>query len=258
MPRPRVLRTEAIVIRQQSLGEADRIVTMLSPVAGKIRAVARGVRRPKSKLGGHLELLNRVSVSIAEGRSLDHVAEADSLDSHLLLKEDLERLSAALYLAEAADAFSVEDSPSHEAYSLLATSLTLLEASEDMRPLLHFFEFRLLTITGFRPELYCCVSCREDLRPARHTFSHDDSGVVCARCHRDAGGAMTVLSIGAMKVLRHLDRQPMTRALMLNLSDQTWSEVGRMLGAHLRHIAERDIRSAGFMRRLSTAGRLRS
>ncbi len=258
MPRPRVYKTEAIVLRQQSLGEADRIVTLLSPVSGKVRAVARGVRRPKSKLGGYLELLNRVHVSIEEGRSLDHVTEAEILDSRLTLKEDLGRLSAALYMAEASDAFSVEDSPSHEAYRLLGASLAHLEVGAEQAPLLRYFELRLLSISGFRPELYCCVNCREDLQPARHTFSHEESGVVCSRCRREAGGALTALSVRAMKALRYLDRQPLGRALALDLSDQTWSEVGRVLGTQLRHVAERDIRSASFMRRLSSAGGVRS
>ena len=255
MPRPRVYKTDAIVLRQQSLGEADRIVTLLSPSAGKIRAVARAVRRPRSKLGGHLELLNRVHVSIAVGRSLDHVTEADTLDSRLTLRDDLERLSAALYMAEAADAFSVEDTPSHETYRLLAVSLAHLEASSEQSPLLRHFELQLLSISGFRPELYCCVSCREDLQPARHTFSHDDSGVVCSRCRHEAGGALTSLSVRAMKALRYLDRQPLQHALTLELADQTWTEVGRVLGTQLRHVAERDIRSADFMRRLSSESR---
>ena len=253
MPRPRVYKTEAIVLRQQSLGEADRIVTLLSPATGKVRAVARGVRRPKSKLGGHLELLNRVHVSIAEGRSLDHVTEADTLDSRLALKDDLERLSAALYMAEASDAFSVEDTPSHEAYRLLAVSLAHLEARAEQAPLLRYFELRLLGISGFGPELYCCVNCREDLQPVRHTFSHDDSGVVCVRCRHEAGGALTSISVRAMKALRYLDKQPLAHVLTLELADQTWAEVGRVLGTQLRHVAERDIRSADFMRRLSSA-----
>ena len=253
MPRPRIYKTEAIVLRQQSLGEADRIVTLLSPSVGKVRAVARGVRRPKSKLGGHLELLNRVHTSIAVGRALDHVAEAETLDSRLALKDDLERLSAALYMAEAADAFSVEDTPSHETYRLLAMSLAHLEASAAHAPLLRHFELRLLTISGFGPELYRCVYCREDLQPARHTFCHDDSGVVCSRCRHESGGALTVLSVRAMKALRYLDRQPLAHALALELADRTWAEVGRVLGAQLRHVAERDIRSADFMRRLASA-----
>ena len=74
---PRIYKTEAIVLRQNSLGEADRIVTLYTPSNGKVRAVARGVRRPKSKLSGHLELLNRVKISLARGRNLDIVSEAE-------------------------------------------------------------------------------------------------------------------------------------------------------------------------------------
>ena len=247
MPRPRIYKTEAIVLRQQPLGEADRIVTLIAPAAGKIRAVARGVRRPKSKLGGHLELLNRVVISVAEGRSLDHVSEVDTLDSHLLLRDDLERLATAMYLAEIVDTFSVENSPAHDLYDLFAASLTHLESTESQQPLLRYFELGLLNASGFQPELYQCIHCREELQPTDHVFSPQDSGVFCSSCRSGATRALLPLSVGAMKVLRFLDREPMSRALTLNVSDGVWLDVERILRAYLRHVAERDIRSADFM-----------
>ena len=81
MSRLRVYRTEGVVIRQMPLGEADRILTLCSPDMGKVRAVAKGVRRTRSRLGGHLELLNRVSVSVAIGRNLDTISEASAIST---------------------------------------------------------------------------------------------------------------------------------------------------------------------------------
>ena len=111
--RLRTYKTEGVVLKQMPLGEADRILTILTPDVGKVRAVARGVRRAKSRLGGHLDLLNQVSVSLSKGRSLDAVNEAEAFRSFRVLREDLERVSKALYMAELADGFSVEDRKRH-------------------------------------------------------------------------------------------------------------------------------------------------
>ncbi len=99
MPKPRTYQTEAIVIRKIKLGEADRILTLYTPQLGKIRAVAKGVRRPRSKLAGHLELLTHSLVSLARGRNLDTIIGSQTINSFLLLKSDLELGAYALYRA---------------------------------------------------------------------------------------------------------------------------------------------------------------
>ena len=96
MSRLRTYKTEAVVLKQINLGEADRILTLYTPDQGKVRAVARGVRRPKSKLSGHLELLNQASVSLSYGRNLDSINEAQSIRSFRGIRDDLSRISKAI------------------------------------------------------------------------------------------------------------------------------------------------------------------
>ncbi len=252
MSRPRVYKTQAIVIRQMPLGEADRIVTFLTPAAGKVRAVARGVRRPKSKLAGHLELLTRVRVSIAEGRTLDHLSEAVALDSHRPIREDLERLAAAMYLAELADVFCVEESPANAAFNLLTQSLERLETAGTAEPLLRHFELRLLSDSGFQPELFSCVGCREELLPGDHLLSCVDGGVFCPNCRAGATESLLPLSLGAMKVLRFLQRESVDKAMLLNVPSATWNDVERVLRTYVRHVAERELRTADFMALVSS------
>ena len=100
MPRPRVYKTQAIVLRQRKLGEADKIVTLYTSHQGKVDAVAKGVRRTKSRLAGHLEPLTLGSYMLAEGRELDIVTQAETVDAFAGLRADLDRVSRGLYCAE--------------------------------------------------------------------------------------------------------------------------------------------------------------
>ena len=104
---PRVLRTNAIVLRHRRLGEADRIITLLTPGRGKIDVIAKGVLRSKSRMGGHLEPLTLVEAVLAHGRSMDVVTQAQTIDAFPAIHSDLDRLSAAMYLLELADRFGV-------------------------------------------------------------------------------------------------------------------------------------------------------
>src|SRR3990170_1939622 len=100
MSKPRTYQTEAIIIRKTKLGEADRILTLYTPYLGKIRAVAKGVRRPRSKMSGHLELLTHSQVSLARGRNLDTITGCQTINSFLPLKSHLWLTACALYVAE--------------------------------------------------------------------------------------------------------------------------------------------------------------
>jgi len=96
MPKPRTYQTEAIIIKKIKLGEADRILTLYTPHLGKIQGVAKGVRRPRSKLAGHLELLTHSQVSLARGRNLDTISGSQTIDSFLPLKSEVWLTSCAL------------------------------------------------------------------------------------------------------------------------------------------------------------------
>ena len=255
MPTPRTYKTEGVVIRQIPLGEADRILTLYTPDMGKIRAVAKGVRRTKSKLGGHLELLTRVVVSASVGRNLDIVNEAQVIQSFRALREELSSLTKALYLAELVDAFSVEHSANDSVYRLLLAALDQLEATEQADLLLRHFELHLLDYSGYRPELYSCVECRSDLEAGDHLFSCAKGGVVCPRCLHTSRDAMIPISLNAMKVARFLIREEgFARVAGLQVSQRALGELERLLRTYVRHVVERGLKTAEFMSLVSSAG----
>ena len=252
MPRLRNHKTEGVVLKQMPLGEADRILTILTPDVGKVRAVARGVRRAKSRLGGHLDLLNQVSVSLSEGRSLDAVNEAEAFRSFRVLREDLERVSKALYMAELADGFSVENAPGFEVYRLLVDSLSWLEKTARPDLLLRHFEVHLLEHSGYRPELRSCVECRSHLEPADHAFSPAMGGVLCHECRPGAGRSVVPVSMNCMKILRFLHRESrFANVESLRVSTSLLRETERLLRSYLRFLGEREVKSAEFMHLVS-------
>ncbi len=120
-------RDEAIAIRSIRLGEADRIVTFITPENGKVRAVAKGVRKTKSRFGGRLEPLNHVSLLLYEGRELDIVSQVETLNSPAPLLTDLDRLTQGLALLEAVDQLALEREPAPELYRMLVGALRTLE-----------------------------------------------------------------------------------------------------------------------------------
>lgn len=254
MSRPRTYKTEAVVLKQTPLGEADRILVLFTPDLGKVRAVAKGVRRTKSRLGGHLELLNLVSVSLAHGRNLDVVTEAQVIRSFRGVREELEPLSTALYLSELVDGFSTEQASSHEVYTLLVDSLGWLERVERPDLLVRFFEIHLLGYSGYRPELYSCVECRNRLEPGDHLFNCALGGVLCPACRTVSRDAMVPISLNAMKVVRFLQRSDTySEAGALKVSPGLLAELERLLRTYTRFLLERELKSAEFMRLVSSS-----
>ena len=247
MPKPHVYNTQAVVLRSSPLGEADRLLTIFTPILGKLRATARGARRPTSKLGGHLDPLTRSALTLARGKTLDTITSADTLESFLPLKSSLERLSQGLYLAELVDALNPLEAPNLSAYSLLLDGLRGLGNTPNPDLLLRHLELRLLDHTGFLPELHSCVECHAALTPGNHLFSPQAGGVLCTTCrplHADAAH----LSVEALKVVRYLSSATGESATRLKVSQPLAREVAGLTSAFLRHVLEREVRSLAFLR----------
>ena len=126
MNRVRLYNTEAIILRRTDFGEADRILTLMTPTLGKLRVIAKGVRKITSRKAGHVELFTRARLLLAHGRTFDIVSQAETVDAYRPLREDLLRGSYAHYLSELIDAFAQEGSEDQALYDLLVNGLTWL------------------------------------------------------------------------------------------------------------------------------------
>jgi len=234
--RIRLVRAEALVLRRRDLGEADRILTLFTREAGKLRAVAKGVRRPQSRLAGHLDLFMRTNVLLARGRELDIVTQAQLVESFSGLRQDPWRVGWAGYLADLADRATAEEDPQSALYELLVDSFRLLATRDDPFPIVRRFEMRLLVLLGYQPELFVCPRCGKRLMPGKLAYVPDLGGVVCAGCLTE-GPSEIPLSVGAVKALRLLlaDRwqELENRPLSPQLRGQIETTLQAALRAHL-------------------------
>lgn len=245
----RLYRCEAIVLARMDFGEADRILTLYSRQHGKLRVIAKGARRPLSRLGPHLEYFSRASLMLARGRDLDVVTGAETEDAHLAIRADLDAFGHASHMVEVLARLTEDRQENAAVYELLARSLRLLAEGLDPFHVTRHYELVLLGLLGYRPELYQCVECQARLEPAPHPFATAMGGFVCDLCRVRAPGALPA-SVNAQKYLRALDRGGLSATARLAIEPALRAELERILGDYLRHVAERDLGSLRVWREL--------
>lgn len=198
-------RDAGVVLRTYKLRESDRIVVLMTQDHGKVRAVARGVRKGSSKFGGRLEPLSHVALLLNEGRELDSVSQAESLDHFRVIREDLHRMSSGIAMLEAVDQIAQEREPNPRLYQMLVGALRTLSA----RPaplLVPAFYWKVLAAAGVHPQLDVCVSCNEP--EPLVSFDLDEGGVLCRSCRRGVP-----ISPGALALMRRILGGDMVSAL---------------------------------------------
>lgn len=246
MPSPHVARVDAVVLRRSDFGEADRIVTLYTREVGKLRAVAKGVRRTTSRLGGHLELFTRSRALLAKGRDLDIVTQAETIQSYIGLRDDLWRAAFACYVAELVDRFTLDRSPDPVVYDLLVTTLGRIAESQSPELAVRFYEVQLLGFLGYRPQLHRCVRCEELLGPTANFFSAPAGGVLCLACGQ-LDPAARGLTTNAFKVLRLLQSGDYATTARLRMDEPLRRELEQALKGYSEYVLERQVRSAEYM-----------
>ncbi len=249
MPRSRLYVTDAIVLSRFDYGEADRILTLVSPELGKFKAIAKGIRRPTSRLGGSLEPLAELRLQLARGRTFDVVTQVSITHAWLRLRDSLESAATAWYLAELADR-SLEER--HEAagaglYALLKRAYELLD--EGMAPgrVARWYEMHLADELGVRPDVDRCVECDRMLdADERYRWVPPVGGVVCARCPGPPF-ERAELSLDALKLLKAYQRMDIEAIARLALPSAVEREVEQAMRDFIRISLERDARSLQFL-----------
>ncbi len=251
MTRPRSYQTEAIIIKKTKLGEAGRILTLLTPHLGKIQAVARGVRKTKSKLSGHLELITHSRVTLARGRNIDTIIGSQAINSFLEIKGDLILLSHALYFSELVNLFAAENAENQIVFNLFLDTLKQLGSNTNNELLRRYFEIQLLGAFGYRPQLRQCVCCNKQLTGNNNTFSSAEGGVLCPSC--SAGRSYGYcLSFGCLEAFNFLQDNDFPALGSFQLKPAAYQELNLILSGYLRYLLERDIKSAAWLETLKS------
>ncbi len=247
MPRPRTFTTDAIVLSRFDLGEADRVLTLITPGDGKLKAIAKGVRRPTSRLGGSVEPFAELRIQLAHGRTFDVVTQVSVGHAWLRLRDSLEPAATAWYLAELADRSLEERHPAEPLYLLLKRAYELLDAGMDPGRVARWYEMHLTDELGVRPEVDRCVECDRMLE-STDTFRWVPplGGVLC---QREPGPPLerTGLSLDALKLLKAYQRMDVEGLAMLRVPEPIEREVETAMRDFVRIALERDARSLDFL-----------
>jgi len=246
MSKPRNYQTEAIIIKKTKLGEADSILTLYTPHLGKIQGFAKSVRKPKSKLAGHLELLTHSLVSLARGRNLDTITGSQTINTFLPLKSDLWLTSCALYTTELVNQFTADHIENYPLFQLLLETMQQICQADNKELTLRYFELHLLNEVGYRPQLQQCVSCHLPLEPIINSFCPGAGGMLCPGCSQSQP-LTYLLSVNAQKVLRLLQNSDYNDANRLKIDPELSRELEKVMSGYLKYLLEREVKSATWL-----------
>lgn len=246
----RVYQTEAIIIKRNRFGEADRLLTLFTADSGKIRAIAKGAMRPGSKLGGNIELLTHSQLMLARGRNLDIITQAQAIDNFLPVRDSLELMSCGFYLTELVDTFTEENVEDRELFDLFLNTLRELAGIGEGERIVRYFELRLLNHLGYCPQLHKCANCSTLLEPEVNYFSPVQGGALCRACGYPDMSARAI-SVNALKVMRFWLRCDFTTAGRVRLNADLTREIKNLMRENIRYILEKQLKSIEWLDKLT-------
>jgi DNA repair protein RecO (recombination protein O) len=247
--RERSIRVEAVVLRHMDWGEADRLLWLFTRELGKVRVVAKGVRKLHSRKAGHLEPFTLVGLLLARGRELMIVTQAEAQDTFTMLHDDLLLMGYASYVVELLDRFTYEEGQNIPMYHLLADTLARLCTETDSNQVIRYYEVRLLDLLGFRPQLFHCALCGNEIQPEDQFFSAAQGGALCPSCGLKTPGARPI-SMQALKYLRHYQRSSFTEAKRAHPNPENDREMEMLMQHYLTYLLERSLNTPEFLRRV--------
>ncbi len=249
-----VYKAEAIVIRRHNLGEADRIVTLVTRDHGKLGAVAKGARKPRSRFAGRLELFTHLRALLAVGRSLDVVSQVEVVEAFAPVREDLTRMGYASLVAEVADRATAERQTAPDLFALLREALRLIRDDDPERTGLWFLA-RVLVITGYGPVMDHCVLCRRRVS-GDAAFSFALGGSLCDD-DRPKDPQSVLLSAPARQAIAFLLRATPSILPRLTVSPALRVEVGALLQRYIEYRLDIRLRSPAVVEKLTRGNGLR-
>jgi DNA repair protein RecO (recombination protein O) len=239
------------VLRHSDYGEADRLLTLYTRQLGKARVIAKGARKIASRKAGHIEPFTHVRLQLAKGRDVLIVTQADTVDAHLALRDNLILTSHASYVIELLDRFTyVDDTENSSIFRLLIDTLSRLASNHDVWLVIRYYEMRLLDHLGFRPQLFECTNCGREIIAEDQFFSFSAGGVICPRCGRGLPN-LHGISVDTLKYLRHFQRSSYADASRAKANSQSQKETEALMQGYFTYLLEHELNTPGFLKKIS-------
>jgi DNA repair protein RecO (recombination protein O) len=249
--RIRSIRTEGVILHRRDFGEKDRILTIFTRKMGRISVIAKGVRSPQSKKAGHLEPFMRSMLLIARGKNLHILTQAEVLETYGNLRENLVGIGYGSYVVELLDAFTYEEGAHLSLYNLIVATLKRLDRGDPPLIVLRHYDLRLLDEVGFRPELFRCVECGEEIQEVDQYLSGKLGGVVCPACRlKTHETEMRPVTSRVLKYLRHIQRTVYRDVKDIQVPRELVAAIDSALRYYLVYILEKNLNTPEFIERM--------
>jgi DNA repair protein RecO (recombination protein O) len=234
-----IYREQGVVLRTWKLGEADRIVVLLTQGEGKVRAVAKGVRKTRSRFGGRLEPFSHVDLSLYRGRELDIVTQVEVIAPFRALREDYDRVVAGTAMLEAVEQVAQEREAAVRLYLLLVRGLRALDGGpRDPSVVLDAFLLKLMALEGYRPAVDGCAGCGSGEPP--RCFSIARGGGLCERCRTGEESTLDRATLPLLAALLGDDLETTAASVPAPASRR---EAGALVKGYVEYHLDRRLRS---------------
>lgn len=241
----RQYKTQGIIIKRSNFMESDRLLDIYTRDYGRVRAVAKGVRKTKSKLSGHLELFYLTDFVIHKGKNLDLITSANLLESYKNIRDDSELVNTAYYLSELVYRSTHEDLASRGIFKLINDTFSNI-TFQNRDKLICYFELKLFDILGHRPEVGKCVICSSKISDEKNYFDYFSGGLVCKKCLKDKERAVEV-DKNLVKILRIIEKQNSNYFERIKVNDKMISDLKKCICQIRHNVLEDELKSSKFL-----------
>ena len=245
-------RNPAVVLYSFDFAEWDKLVTFFTRDFGKLKGVAKGAKRSRKRFGSGLEPLTYITLSFFEKErsSLVRLGNCEIVDPYPGIHDDVLRVGYASYLGELINEMVAEREANKELFKLFITFLYLLNEPFFREEFIRIFELRLLTLSGYQPELRSCVVCRKEVNGEKeHRFSQNRGGLICSDCYKGSFDHPSI-SGGTIKMLQRAQTIELSKVKRLFFSPQALEESGKILPSFIEYHLEKPIKSLRFLEHL--------
>ncbi len=233
-----------IILKKNDYRENDRLFIIYTDEFGKIEAIAKGVRKIKSKMAGHLDLFSEIDLMVAPGKTYYQIAGADQRKKFINIRKDLAKTVLGSFCLEAVDNFTKPGHPDYKIYALIGEFLNILNGSEEKKflnnyALSKFFIIKLMSILGWEPELYSCLKCKNKIVPEGNFFDAARGGLFCKKCGREG----IPISAAGIKILRFVLKKDSGYFPAIKISKKQLKETAAIIDCFLAVHSDREPKS---------------
>ncbi|MEW6409455.1 MAG: DNA repair protein RecO [Nitrospirota bacterium] len=247
-----IFRTQGIVLRSIEYGEADLIITFFTFEKGRLKGLAKGCRRTKSRFGSSFEPFTHTRLGLygRENTSLFRVTQSDIIHSFHRLRDDMVNLGYASYMSDLIDESSPECEPNHELFTLFIQSLRFIESGEEPDTISKIFQIKLLNLLGYRPEITRCNYCGSSINNSPVNFYPSHGGAICDRCRSEIDGSCFIIGNGTTNFFHKAIEIEVNKINRLKLTPQIKMELNSALLSYFSYILGRRPRSYSVLEQL--------